>query len=141
MQLLLAQGETQFRTGEVQNRLLDLKRRDPLAQVWVLLSTDRQIDDFRQRFMDNGQVFFNVEYFNFYSLYHHILALAGEPQRVLDDTARFALIRAVLADLYSDGGGIFGGIADMPGFIRIIATFLYELKQNLVFPETISSRR
>ena len=70
-------------------RLLDLKRRDPLAKAWVLLSTERQIDDFRRRFMENGQVLFNVENFNFYSLYHHLLALAGKPQRCLDDTARY----------------------------------------------------
>ncbi|MCC6801548.1 MAG: PD-(D/E)XK nuclease family protein [Anaerolineae bacterium] len=134
MRLLLARVGA-GKTTEVQNRLLELKRADPLAKVWVLLSTDRQIVDFRHRFMRHGQVFFNIEYFNFYSLYHHLLAAAGQSQRCLDDTARFGLIRALLADLYPDGGGIFGGIAQTSGFVRIVARFIYELKQNLVFPE------
>lgn len=139
MQVLLARVGA-GKTVAVQNRLLDLKRRRPLAKAWVLLSTERQIVDFRQRFMASGKVrnehvFFNIDYFNFYSLYHHLLAASGTPQRCLDDTARFGLIRALLADLYPNGGGIFGGIAHTPGFVRIVATFLYELKQNLVIPE------
>ena len=123
------------KTNAVQDHLLDLKRQNPLAKAWVLLSTERQIIDFRQRFMQNGHVFFNIDYFNFYSLYHRLLAVAGKPQRCLDDTARYGLIRAVLTDLYAEGGGIFGGIAQTPGFIKIIATFIYELKQNLIEPE------
>lgn len=133
MQVLLARVGA-GKTAAVQERLLALKREQPMAKVWVLLSTERQIADFRQRFMQGGQVSFNVEYFNFYSLYRHLLALAGKPQRCLDDTARFSLIRAVLADSYRANEGIFGGISQMPGFVRVIATFLYELKQNLVDP-------
>ena len=138
MQVLLARVGA-GKTVAVQDRLLALKRAQPLAKVWVLLSTERQIVDFRQRFTQSGQVSFNVEYFNFYSLYHHLLALAGKPQRVLDDTARFGLIRALLGDLYREGGGIFGGIAQTPGFVKIIATFLYELKQNLVDPDAFQA--
>ena len=41
----------------------------------------------------------------------------------------------MLADLYADRPGIFGGIAQMPGFVRIIADFIYELKQNLILPQ------
>ncbi|MEP7290763.1 MAG: PD-(D/E)XK nuclease family protein, partial [Chloroflexota bacterium] len=133
MQVLLARVGA-GKTIAVQDRLMALKQERPLAKVWVLLSTERQIADFRQRFTRHSTVSFNVEYFNFYSLYHHLLAVAGNPQRCLDDTARFALIRALLGDLYREGGGIFGGIAQTPGFIKIIAAFLYELKQNLVDP-------
>ena len=57
---------------------------------------------------------FNVEYFNFYSLYHHLLAIVGQPQRCLDDTARYSLIRAMLSDLYANGGGIFAKSASTP---------------------------
>ena len=141
MQLLLARVGA-GKTIAVQNRLLELKARKPLAKVWVLLSTERQIVDFRQRFMGGaaGQVSFNVEYFNFYSLYHSLLAIGGRPQRCLDDTARYSLIRAMLSDLYADGGGIFGGIAQTPGFIQIIATFIYELKQNLIQPQDFEAK-
>jgi ATP-dependent helicase/DNAse subunit B len=138
MQLLLARVGA-GKTLAVQARLLALKRQHPLAKVWVLLSTERQIADFRARFMQHSPVSFNVETFNFYSLYHHLLGLSGNPQRTLDDTARFSLIRALLADLYPDGAGIFGSISQTPGFIRIIAAFLYELKQNLVDPDVFQA--
>ncbi len=136
MRLLLARVGA-GKTLAVQDRLLALKRRAPLANVWVLLSTERQIVDFRRRLIERGaaNVLFNVETFNFYSLYHHLLASAGNPQRALDDTARYGLIRALLSDLYEDGEGIFGGIALTPGFVRIVANFTYELKQNLIEPE------
>ncbi|HVU13484.1 MAG TPA: PD-(D/E)XK nuclease family protein, partial [Phototrophicaceae bacterium] len=138
MELLLARVGA-GKTASVRDRLLDLKRQKPLASVWVLLSTERQIDGFRQRFGRDQRALFNVETFNFYSLYKHVLASSGRPQRSLDDTARFGLIRALLADLYRDGGGLFGGIAHMPGFIQVIAAFTYELKQNLITPEALQA--
>ena len=33
---------------------------------------------------------------------------------------------------------VFDTIATMPGFVRIMAEFIYELKQNLVYPEPFS---
>ena len=124
------------KTGAVQRDLYDLKQRDPLARVWVLLSTERQIADFRRRFMADRPVYFNVETFNFYSLYRRLLAAAGNPQRCLDDAARYGLIRVLLADRYASGAGIFAGIAHTPGFVSIAAAFLFELKQNLMIPKT-----
>ncbi len=127
------------KTDAVQRELHALKQRDPLARVWVLLSTERQIADFRRRFMADRPVYFNVDSFNFYSLYRRLLLLAGNPQRCLDDAARYGLIRALLADLYADGDGIFAGIAHTPGFIGIVAAFLLELKQNLISPEQFAA--
>ncbi len=124
------------KTDAVQRDLDALKQRDPLARVWVLLSTERQIADFRRRFMADRPVYFNVEPFNFYSLYRRLLALAGNPQRCLDDAARYGLIRVLLADLYPEASaGVFAGIAHMPGFVGIVAAFLFELKQNLIDPQ------
>ncbi len=125
------------KTDAVQRELHALKQRDPLARVWVLLSTERQIADFRRRFMADRPVYFNVDTFNFYSLYRRLLALAGNPQRCLDDAARYDLIRVVLAELYPNesSDGSFAGIAHTPGFVSIVAAFLFELKQNLIFPE------
>lgn len=138
MQVLLARGGA-GKTLAVQERLLAVKRRQPLARVWVLLSTERQIVDFRRRLLAQGPtVLFNVETFNFYSLYHHLLAGAGTPQRCLDETARYALIRVLLAAHYAERPGVFGGIAQTPGFVRIVADFITELKQHRVLPETFS---
>ena len=123
------------KTDAVQRELHALKQRDPLARVWVLLSTERQIADFRRRFMADRPVYFNVETFNFYSLYRRLLAAAGNPQRCLDDAARYGLIGVLLADRYASGEGIFAGIAHTPGFVSIVAAFLLELKQNLIDPK------
>lgn len=123
------------KTETVQRAILDLKVRDPLARVWALLSTERQIIDFRRRFMaQQNAPIFNVEYFNFYQLYRRLLALAGEPQRCIDDTARLTVLRDLLSQ-YTQDDGVFARVADKRGFVQIVGTFIYELKQNLITPQ------
>src|SRR5690606_22073707 len=110
----------------------------PFARVWVLLATRRQEDAFRERLTRRSQeqqVYFNVEFFNFYTLYDRLLDMAGVPPRHLNDTARFGLLRAVLRDLQQQGQlQLYDAIALKPGFIRITADFIYELKQNRIYP-------
>jgi ATP-dependent helicase/nuclease subunit B len=126
------------KTEAAQSRLTDLKRSDPFAKVWCLLATERQIYAFRQRLMerpDAADTYVNVEFFTFYTLYHYILESAGNPQRVLDNAARYRLLRLLLAKLDADGElDVFGRIAQTPGFIRLMADFLYELKQSMTDP-------
>ncbi|HLV34446.1 MAG TPA: PD-(D/E)XK nuclease family protein, partial [Spirillospora sp.] len=82
-------------------------------------------------------VYFNVEFFSFYQLYHRLLNIAQQPPRILDDAARFGLLRAILSNLKAQGQlTVYDAIAETPGFVRIMAEFIYELKQNLVLPET-----
>lgn len=124
------------KTEAAQRRLLELKRANPLAKAWVLLSTDRQIVDFRRRLAAAGaNVLFNIEFFTFYPLYNRLLLLGGSPQRCLDDTARYGLLREIMRDLPLD---IYRGIALKPGFLRIVAALIYELKQNLITPEAFA---
>lgn len=115
-------------------------RAQPFARIWVLVSGARQKDSFRERLAQRagpGGVFFNIEFFTFYELYPRLLKMAGQPARRLEDTARAALLRAVLADLRDQGAlAVFGQIATAPGFVRVAADFIYELKQNRVEPET-----
>ncbi|MDX2163129.1 MAG: PD-(D/E)XK nuclease family protein [bacterium] len=129
------------KTDAVLERITQVKADKPFASVWVLLATERQILDFRRRMMMRSsqkeerrqRVVFNVEFFNFYTLYARILALAGEPQRQLSDPARYHVIRAVLRDLKANGAlPILGKIAHTPGLARIAADFIYELKQSLI---------
>jgi ATP-dependent helicase/nuclease subunit B len=109
----------------------------------VLLATKRQEDAFRQRLVDWNparHVYFNVEFFNFYDLYAHILDEAGQSSRELDDAGRFGLLRTVLNDLKAQGDlPYFGGIVHTPGFIRVVAEFIYELKQNRVDPDAFNA--
>ncbi len=127
------------KTEAAQSRLTDLKRRDPYAKVWCLLATERQIYAFRQRLMERPEassVYVNIEFFTFYGLYHYILESAGNPQRVLDNAARYRLLRLILAQLERDGElEVFGRIAQTPGFIRLLADFLYEFKQGMTDPD------
>lgn len=111
----------------------------PFAKVWVLLSGRRQEDAFRQRLMEQAggrRAYFNVEFFTFYQLYHRLLNIAQQPPRMLDNTARYGLLRAILADQRAWGElRVFDSIAETPGFVRVMADFIYELKQNLITPE------
>lgn len=121
------------KTESAQARLLALKRAKPLAKVWVLLSTERQISDFRRRLMGES-VLFNIEFFTFYPLYNRLLRLGGTPQRCLDEPARYGLLREILRRTPLD---FYRPIADKPGFIRVIAALIYELKQNLITPQEL----
>lgn len=126
------------KTEIVLEQLTRVTSAQPFARVWVLLATRRQEDAFRERLTRRSQeqqVYFNVEFFNFYTLYDRLLDMAGVPPRHLNDTARFGLLRAVLRDLQKQGQlQLYDAIALKPGFIRITADFIYELKQNRIYP-------
>lgn len=130
------------KTEHVLKTLIDLKL-SPSGQfdsAWVLLPGTRQEDDFRQRLVDVGYpIFFNITFFSFYTLYAHLLDIAGIPQREIDNTVRLRLLRFILDDLKRRQQlQVFDQIADKPGFVRIVADFIYELKQNVIKPEDFS---
>lgn len=122
---------------EIALQRLAMTQAELFAKIWVLLPSQRQQDAFRQRLSERErQVYFNIHFFNFYSLYTHLLDAARQPQRHLEDTVRRTLLRSILITLQHKGQlEVFGGIAHTPGFVRIIAEFIYELKQNVVYPE------
>lgn len=127
------------KTAFALDALLDTLHPQPFARVWVLLPNTRQEDAFRQRLVEHPDarpVYFNVEFFSFYTLYAHLLDAAGQPQKEIDNTARRRLLRHIMARLQSQGRlRIYGGIAQTQGFVEIVADFIYELKQNLIVPE------
>jgi ATP-dependent helicase/nuclease subunit B len=125
------------KTESVLNRLAQTIDEHPFAKVWALLATKRQEDAFRQRLSEwdnERQVFFNVEFLNFYELYQHLLDVAGVVQRQLGDSARLNLLRTIISAMRHDLE-VFGTIAHTPGFVRIVAEFIYELKQNGISPD------
>ncbi|MBC7809784.1 MAG: hypothetical protein H7175_01485, partial [Burkholderiales bacterium] len=141
-------GKTEFALEQI----VATAQAQPFAPIWVLLPTERQKDAFRQRLIErpSGQgtaaqrgVYFNIEFFNFYELYIRLLDMAGKPPRHLDyraDTARFRLLRTVLRGLKRDGQlRVFAQIADKPGFVSVIADFIYELKGNVIPPEVFEA--
>jgi ATP-dependent helicase/DNAse subunit B len=79
---------------------------------------------------------FGVEFFNFETLYVRLLDLLGDPQRQVEDTARFQILRCVAATLRESGQlELFGQIAHRPGFLGLLAGLIHELKQGLVQPD------
>ncbi len=116
----------------------------PFARIWTLLATDRQIHAFRQRMVTRSgapSAIFNVAFFNFYTLYAHLLERAGVPQRCLDEAARFRLLRAIIEQQARDGLlELFGEIATTRGFVRVVGRFIDELKTNGITPEEFAAR-
>ncbi|NWF67501.1 MAG: PD-(D/E)XK nuclease family protein [Chloroflexi bacterium] len=139
-EIVLAPAAT-GKTEQALERLLHVVGQ-PLAPVWVLVASARQEDAFRARLMQMGnkQVYFNIEFFDFFKLYARILNIAGQPVRALDSTGRYRLLRAVLQDLQRrDELRHFHSIAHTPGFVHYAADFLYELKSNVVYPEVFAA--
>ncbi|MCS7070555.1 MAG: hypothetical protein NZM00_03560, partial [Anaerolinea sp.] len=134
---LLAAPVGAGKTETVIERIRALKAVDPLARVWVIRATARQEAAFRERLLLKGgpRAAFNVEFFNFYTLYRRILALAGMPGRSLDEVARAGLIRALLRKLDLKH---YDRIRELPGFVRSIGAFLYELKQGRIQTEAFA---
>lgn len=126
------------KTEVVLDRLADRLTRQPLARVWALLASRRQQDAFRERLAQRVGIAFNVEFFNFYELYQRLLDLDRQPQRLISETARLALLRALLRQL-GPQLRVYHTIADRPGLARILADFIDELKQNRVQPEAFAA--
>ncbi len=134
------------KTHAALRRLIAQQQAKVFARIWVLLASSRQEDAFRQRLLDlgGGSIYFNIEFFGFYDLYAHLLNLAQEPPRRLHDvaqrdTGRYSLLRALAEQLRLRGElAVYAPIAHTNGFIKIVADFIYELKQNLITPEEFS---
>jgi ATP-dependent helicase/DNAse subunit B len=138
VQARVGAGKTQI----AQARILELKRESPLAKVWALLATERQMVDFRQRLYGQfpGSTLFNIEFFNFYTLYRQILAMAGSRHHRVDEVVRDGLLRHILEALSAAGAlPILSPIAGAPGLIRAVGELIYELKQNLVSPDVMDA--
>ncbi len=128
------------KTEAALQRLLDVICRDPdpFARAWVLLASRRQEFAFRQRLAENNTeraVYFNAEFFNFYELYARLLHMAGVPFRRIADSARLGLLRHIIEQMQASHQlETFASIAETPGFVRVVADLLDELKQNRVRP-------
>lgn len=136
---LLLGDSSAGKTEAAQRRLLALKAADPLAKVWVLLATERQIQPFRARLIEHnaGRALFNVEFLSVYGLYASLLAAAGRPRRALSDSARQMLLRGMLRQ--RPAGTPFAAIAEAPGLARLLAQIITELKENLIQPEALAA--
>ncbi len=125
-------GKTEF----VIDRLIEVihGQQAGLAKVWVLLATRRQVLSFRQRLAQRDKTapaLFNVEFFDFYALYSHLLNSAAVPARRIERQTQTSLLRSLTQQLYAEGQLThFNQIAHTRGFISIVGDLINELKQN-----------
>ena len=117
-------------------RELTQSERNTLPKLWVLLATRRQELDFRQRLIERDEqvtTYFNIEFFNFYSLNARLLKAGGTPVRRLNNLTRYGLLRRLLAQMQAESQlEYFQRIADTRGFVSILADLIDELKQARV---------
>lgn len=117
-------------------REMTQSKRNSLPKIWVLLATRRQALNFRERLIELDEdiaVYFNIEFFNFYSLNARLLKTAGTPVRRLNHLTRHGLLRRLLAQMLAERQlRYFHRIADTRGFVTILAELIDELKQAKV---------
>jgi ATP-dependent helicase/DNAse subunit B len=126
------------KTEAALDAILAARDLSPFSTIWVLLATGQQIHAFRERLLtkspDAAQ--FGVEFFDFEKLYIRLLDLLGDPQRRVEETAHFQLLRHITTRLRDQGQlELFSQIAHLPGFIGLLAGLISELKQGLVQPD------
>lgn len=123
------------KTTTVIQEIIHLKRTDPFAPVWVLLPTRLQISTFRNRLLDAaGNAYLGVQFFTFYDLYTYLLDLMQIPQKRVDQSSVYRVMRSIVNQEKANLT-YFTPIADKPGFVDILVRFIFELKQAHVPPE------
>jgi ATP-dependent helicase/DNAse subunit B len=124
-------GKTEAALHVIQDSLRD----DPFQTIWVLVPGELQAAAFRERLAALvGEVSFGVAVLDFYALYRRLLRLRGDPPHGLRDAARLRVLRHVISQVKGQLT-VFGGIADMPGFVRVVASFIQELKRARIEPD------
>ncbi len=126
------------KTEAALDEIIQAREFSAFGTIWVLLATGQQIYAFQQRLLARSPdaVQFGVEFFNFEALYARLLDLLGDPQRMVDDTARYQILRRVIGDLQArEELALFGEIAATPGFVGLSANLIHELKQGLILPQ------
>ncbi len=124
------------KTHEALVRLRAIKAANPLAAVWVLMPTERQIMAFRNRLYGAGRGYIHLHFFNFELLYQQINQAAGAPRRVLHSDTRAVLLRQLLRERWGQPGALF---RPLPGFVEAIARQIDELKGWQIGPEAFAA--
>ncbi|MFZ4828893.1 MAG: PD-(D/E)XK nuclease family protein [Phototrophicaceae bacterium] len=130
------------KTEAVIQRIISLKRVHPLARVWVLLATERQINAFRDRLvahLGDYDYLFHVELFTVYQLYGRVLDTLNIPTRQLSEPSRLQLLRQIMRQSNQESAlQVFDRVVGFTGFVQMVADFINEQKQTLISPRDLS---
>ncbi len=131
------------KTGKVIEAILQAREVNHWQPIWVLLPTELQISVFRTRLLAAYQerfgrpVCFGVQYFSFYKLYNHLLDRMLLPQKQIGQASVYRILRYVITKQAAENRlAYFGNIAAKPGFVKLMAEFILELKQARIHPES-----
>lgn len=118
--------------GKTQHVIEQIRARcehNPLPRVLVIVPASAQLVALRERL---PRATFGVTLTEFHSLYRDILDAAGELPRLMPDAARYRVMRHVIRTCAL---AHFAPIAEKPGFIASVSTFIADLKARAIFPD------
>lgn len=120
------------KTHQCIQRVLEVLNESPMGPIWVIVPDRLQAYAFRGRISAAGGAI-GVHTGTFGDLYHQILWDADEPVPVTSDP----MAQRVLQDSIRRVEGIehFAPISDMPGFHKLLAGTINELKLARVWPD------
>ncbi|MBI5930497.1 MAG: PD-(D/E)XK nuclease family protein [Chloroflexi bacterium] len=131
------------KTGQVIQTILQAREANRWQPIWVLLPTELQVSAFRDRLLTAYQskfgrpACFGVQFFSFYKLYDHLLDQMLLPQKQIGQASVYRILRYIVTEQAAQNRLLyFGNIATKPGFIKLMAQFILELKQARIHPES-----
>lgn len=126
------------KTAYMLEQLCALTAANPLARGLLILPSNAHVRAVRERLAANQTAQLGITLTEFGALYRDILDASGTAARVLTDTARYRLLRAVLRDHAARGElAYFAPIADKPGLIEAVAQFIADAKRARLEPEKL----
>jgi len=135
--LVLSPGST-GKTQAVIHRILNLRQRQPLAPIWVIVPGQPQARNFKQRLSQAGGAL-NVRVGTFYAFYGEILAQAGTPLPRLTDPVQYRLLRQIIERRVDDGTlRHYAALRDKPGLVSVMRNLIEELKRARIDPEALA---
>ena len=120
------------------DRILALRRQQPLTPIWVIVPGQPQARAFQQRLSQSGGAL-NVRVGTFYTFYGEILAQAGAPVPRLTDPVQYRLLRQIIERRVDDGTlRHYAALRDKPGLVSIVGNLIEELKRARIGPEALA---
>lgn len=128
------------KTAHALARIREVREREPLSPITIVLPNQIQLLAFRQRLAQSGGAL-GVSLFTVYGLYAELLARAGQPVPELHSEAQIRLLRAVINQLAErDALTYFAPLRDKPGFAVAVREAIEEFKRARLPAEELAPK-